>query len=159
MKYLKNLIVTILLSLSVLVALTIASTALSRVSHAFEPIELKEVYINYHWITPNGRDPLFTSWGLKPQKDLEVHINFDTFKYIYWDNNIHSTTDEHQFKLVGWEARIGIHILDCVDLGIYHHSQHILDGVYPYDGFPVKDAIELRLNIYKSKNLKRGGIL
>lgn len=126
-------------------------------------IDLREVSIDYRNYFPGGRDPLITSNGLPNRgigKGLDVNINSDILDWVYWNNRINSKTDYDtvghggQFRLVGWETAFGVHLSSYVDIGYYHHSQHILDAAYKYDNYPVEDAIQIKLYLYRSKKDK-----
>lgn len=127
-------------------------------------LELNEVYINYKQFFPGGVDPLITENGLQNNldKELNLHINMDFLDHFYWNNLIHSMTDVNnngngQFRLIGWNFNIGLHITDYVDFGYHHFSQHLLD----YQGppgyhFPVQDAVELNVFIFRKRNEGKG---
>ena len=125
--------------------------------YSLDGFELREVSLNYRSYFGGGNDPVLNSSGLPDReldKKLDITINMDVLRYLYWDNQINSTTDKDinsgsgQFRVIGWEYRIGIRIFSSLEFGLYHHSQHILDhqGV---GHFPVEDALQLKLYIYK----------
>lgn len=82
----------------------------------------------------------------------------DINKFIYWDNFIHSAMAGSQFSTVGWEYRFGLRVTEFLEVGYYHHSQHVLDAIYPCSGYPLIDALEIKINIYNS-NQKREALV
>lgn len=129
-------------------------------------LDLDEVSVGVMHYLPGGSDPLITQNNNELNKalgeELEVNINTTLFHYLYWNSRVHSTTDTNisyngstnggQFRLVGLEFRVGLNLTEYVQFGYYHHSQHLLDTNYSQGNFPLKDALELRFYIYKSKN-------
>lgn len=63
--------------------------------------------------------------------------------HLYWRNRIHGEMDTSQFRLVGWQFEIGVH-LGPVEIYRMHHSQHILDAEHPWMRFPVEDSWGVR---------------
>lgn len=120
-------------------------------------IELKEVRADYAKFLFGGRDPLITSNGI-PNKTLgerlNLTVNNDICKYLFWNNTVHSMTDKDiptgagQFRMVGLESRVGVNISKYFDVSYYHFSKHVLDSTYAHERFPVQDAIELRVFFY-----------
>lgn len=121
---------------------------------------LERVFIDYRYFGSGGVDPLTTQNGL-PGRELGsgLDLNFQTsiFQYLYWDNTVHSTTDryidsgkEGQFRTVGWKFRLGVRLHDNLDIGYYHHSEHVLDYARK-DPFPRRDGLELRFYLYNRK--------
>ncbi len=126
----------------------------------FKAINLDQVYLEYRQYFHGGRDPLITSNGLSNrelEKELNIGIDTRLLKFGYWNNIVHSTTDQDrdnhhgQFRLIGLESRLGIRISQHLDISYYHHSQHLLDTSYAHDDFPVRDGIELKIYLYSPK--------
>lgn len=119
-------------------------------------IDLKELSISYKSFDKHGSDPLITqnipNRGLG--EGLDLTLNTTVLKYLYWDNLIHTTTDvvlpagKGQFRLIGWQIRLGAQLSDNLQIGYYHHSQHLLDTIYP-DHFPLQDALEIKFTLHK----------
>lgn len=141
-------------------------TALAR--GAENPIKLSELSMDYISFFPGGYDPMITQNGLKDRalgKQLDLNLNFDIFKYLYWDNKIHSMTDKRligsdtadQFRLIGWNFRFGARPLSYLEIGYWHFSQHLLDTTYEHGHWPVQDGIQIKLYILKPKT--REGLL
>lgn len=136
-------------------------------TQAAELFTLDEVKITYREFFPGGQDPLITQNALLPDralgKELNLGINTSILKVFYWNNIIHSTTDEYalngkngQFRVIGLEFTLGVDFSKIISaipitLGYYHYSQHILDSEHSLGHFPVRDGIELNLYIYRGK--------
>lgn len=138
--------------------------SLARMAEASEwhLLELQDVYANYKQFLPGGRDPLITENGLPGRlmdKELNLHVDMDVLKYGYWHNMVHSMTDEDvnghgQFRLVGWNFQLGVHLGSYLDVQYEHFSQHLLDASLPY-GFPVQDSIGIVLHLYRGPSSER----
>lgn len=113
---------------------------------ADRPFELDSLYVDYKKFDDSNRDPLFYNSTKKESISLVMNTNF--LSYFYLDNRVHGETNNAKYELVGLEARIGLRLTNYMEVGYYHHSQHLLDDKYPYQKFPVDDAVEIRLYIY-----------
>lgn len=145
----------------ILCAVSIAvQLALSPAEAAVRPFQLREVSLSFRNYFPGGVNPLITYNGLPDRhldKDVDVNLSIDLFRYFYWNNLIHSTTDKDsngsgQFRLIGWQFSLGVDFGRMWDwlpvmFGYAHHSQHLLDYASPYH-FPVQDALEIRIFLY-----------
>ena len=135
----------------ILLALTASSVF---ISNGFaDTIELNEVNLGYKSFFTGGHSPLITNNGLigkSLDKQIDLHLKLNLFTYLYFNNVVHGTTDNTQFRSVGWKFELGCHITRHVDIEYHHHSQHALDQILPYH-FPVEDSIGVNFNIYKSK--------
>jgi len=127
-------------------------------------IELQSVTLNYINYFKDGVDPLLSQNGLpnkSPGQHLSLGINTNLFSYIYWDSLVHSGTDRNlnedgsttpgQFRVVGLIMRLGISLTDQIQIGLFHHSQHLLDTTYAHGPWPRVDGLELRINLYQSR--------
>lgn len=88
-----------------------------------------------------GIDPLMDAVGLR------VKLGDRLF---YWRNVVHGAMESAQFRSVGWEYEFGIRPVPWIEIGRFHHSQHLLDVGYPWPGvggFPVEDGFFLRLRL------------
>jgi len=135
-------------------------------SYAFEVLSLDKVDITYRSYFPGGRVLLINNNTLpnkSPASYLGLGVNMNVFEVFRWDNTIHSYVDKDsvngssQFRTISWEFSIYISPMDFIDLGLYHHSQHVLDMNNKF-AFPVEDAFFLHINVYKSKT-KRESML
>lgn len=113
---------------------------------AFDIIKLDELSVDYKHFKDGGRDPLF--YDSKKKEYLGLNINTDFAKIFYWDNIVHSATDQYQFHLIGWNFKLGARVTKFLSLQMEHHSQHILDATYPYMAYPVEDNVGIRLYLY-----------
>lgn len=122
-------------------------------------IELNEIKVSYVNFFSGGRDPLI-SYNQNPNKllDLDVNTNFAT--YFFWNNKIHSMSDNSQFRVIGLNTLLGLRIFDFMDLYYYHYSQHLLDtATYQYGGgFPLLDGIGINLYLFQKKNKKDSSV-
>lgn len=123
-------------------------------------VEAKSVDLGYRSYFPGSRDPLVTQNGLPDRqlgKGFDLDLRNDLFwSIMYFDATVHATTDEDtkngggQFRSCGLQFRTGFNVTDYLQLGYFHHSQHVIDTTYK-PGFPVEDALEVRLNLYRAK--------
>ena len=160
MKFIVNVTKSIVLSVLIIVGLIVFSS----IVHA-DAFELKEVSLNYRDFLPGTYYPLITNNGIPNRaldKELLLNLNSDLWKYGYWNNTVHTMTDKDattgatgQFRLVGWEFRVGAKVFDCLDVGYYHHSQHLMDASLPYH-FPTEDAVEIKIYLYSAERKGKG---
>lgn len=142
-----------LISYIAAMALCLASM---RGAHAWELIEMQDVYVNYKQFLPGGRDPLITGNGIPGQlmdRELNLHMDMDVLRVGYWHNMVHSMTAKDkdgggQFRVVGWNTQVGVHLCTYLDVQYEHYSQHMLDGTLP-NGFPVQDSVGIVLHLYR----------
>lgn len=145
------------------IALLLMITPAASFAADFKIWELDELKFTYRSFFEGGRDPLITDNGLPNRalgKELNLTMNTSLFKYGYFNNTIHSMTDEikgtggsGQFRMVGWEFGLGVDFSKIskhtpFSVGYYHYSQHALDHTYPW-AFPVKDAIEVNIYLFR----------
>lgn len=118
-------------------------------------VDLKELsidYKNYQMVNPNSHNMLI--WPNVPKEGINVGIKLDVLNYLYWDSVIESLTDSAQYASIGLDTRLGVRLSDHLDVGVYHHSQHVLDSSYVYMNghFPEEDAVEVKIYLYKQNN-------
>jgi len=120
-------------------------------------VEIKDLYIEFKQFTPDSRNPMITNNGIPNRimdKEINLHLDMDILRYLYFENMIHSMTDAPidggcgQFKVIGWNFRVGIHIWKYIDLQFEHYSQHSLDNVLPFN-FPMENSIGVKIYIYR----------
>lgn len=132
---------------------------LSFSAQAFEVLELDKLDITYRYYTPGGRIPLINNNinNTEPANYLALGINLNILDNLRWDSIVHSYIDRDtatgasQFRTVSWEFSLYFSLFKWLDAGYYHHSQHVLD-INNKLGFPVEDALFIRLNVYKGSN-------
>lgn len=129
---------------------------ISGQAQAWDVVELQNVSIEYKKYLPGARFPLITSNGLSPRQlsdGLSIRVDTNFFKYLYWNNFVHSTTDSTnggagQFRALGYEFSFGFRPFSVIEIEYYHHSQHLLDAVGKYS-YPLEDAVQLKLILFK----------
>lgn len=119
-------------------------------SGSFPLLSLTEVSVKYQQFLPGAVDPMITNAPLSHQldKELNLTVDADVFKYGYWHNVVHSQTDQFQFRKVGWEIQLGVRAGKYLDLYYEHWSQHLLDAVSK-EAFPRQDGLGLRIYLYR----------
>lgn len=133
---------------------------------AFESLSLRSLTIDAKNFFPGGQDPLITGNGIGNRtlgQELNLIIQADVVKYLYWDSTVHSATDRvlnldgttspGQFRMVGLEMGLGVDFRRLfpwlpVRLGLHHWSKHALDTTYPWH-FPVQDGVQLQIILYE----------
>lgn len=120
----------------------------SRADDDFEVIKLREASVKYQKFADNNYAPYFD----KPQKErLSLVVNSDLLKYGFWNNRVHGTTTEDQYRWVGWNFQVGVRLFRQLDVQYEHHSQHAMDyniGAH----FPVEDSVGFTLYFYRIGN-------
>lgn len=112
-------------------------------------------YKNFAAINPNARNLLI--YPEPPKEGINLDINLDVLKYGYWDSEIQSLTTDGQYRAIGLETRLGVRLFDSLEVGYWHHSQHVLDRqIQSIPSFPVEDALELKIILFKSKEKREG---
>lgn len=129
----------------------------------FKVLEVQDLNIKYYQYFPGGSSPLVTQNGLKGKtmdKAIKLQMNTNIFRYLYWDNIIHTNTDKNvsgrgsQFRTIGWNFMLGIMPFSWLQLEYEHHSQHILDSKFALGRFPVEDSIGFKLNFITNEPRK-----
>lgn len=119
-------------------------------------IDLKELsidYKNFAWVNDKARNPLI--YPEHPKEGINLNINTDIIDTVYWNSTVEAITTDAQYRSIGLETRLGIRISPTLEVGYYHHSQHLIDRPHYYmDKFPSEDAIEIKIYIFGPK--KRG---
>jgi hypothetical protein len=125
---------------------------LSRAAEAGENwfIQPDEVSVQYKSYHQSARHPLFVNSRLKEGIDLTMNTDF-LFETLFWDNLIHTNTDDSQYRHIGWQFRLGTRVTSFLSVQYEHHSQHLLDSAYPHMKFPVEDSLGFTLTIYQAR--------
>jgi hypothetical protein len=113
-------------------------------SRASEIIHLQELSLQYGRYRDGGRTSLFDG----PKEQIDLNLDWTVFRFLYFQNTVHSWTDSGNFKQIGWEYSFGVHVFGGLDIGLYHFSQHLLDTPNPRT--PQETAIYFKLYIYSS---------
>lgn len=133
--------------LGALLAVVLFSTLLAmekaEASVAMDGLSLYEASFDYRrYFSPN-RDPLFVN---SEKKDgIAMNLKVDFLTAFCWDTTMHGESDSAQYHLVGLKTKLCFRPIPSIDLNYMHHSQHILDGSYPYQKFPVEDSVGITL--------------
>lgn len=123
--------------------------------HVLELKELSFNYKNYAILNEKARNALL--YPESPKEGLNVSICTDIFSYFYFDSTLETLTTGAQYRGVGLLLGVGIRLSDALSLGYYHHSQHVLDRDYSaMPKFPVEDALELKIYLYKNREAREG---
>lgn len=144
----------------ILATLTILPLVCQVDAREFKLLELNEASMSYIDFFPGGSDPLITQNGTPNRtlgKEVKLNLNVNLLKYMYLNNHVHGGTDEiigsggkGQFRTVGWEFQLGLHLSKYIDLFAHHHSQHLLDTTYQHGRFPVQDAVGIKIYFYRA---------
>jgi len=117
--------------------------------HLVDLNELSIDYKNFNMVNPDSHNMLI--WPNTPKEGINVGIKLDLLHYFYWDSVIESLTDDAQYASIGLDTRLGLRVSQYLEVGFYHHSQHVLDRAYTgMDGhFPEEDAVEVKIYLYR----------
>ena len=131
----------------------IIGTITSLKGLANPPTLLDEVYVDYKnhaLVNPNNRSPLLYPESIK--ETLDLHIKMTTLGIVYMNPTVKSWTTDAQYRIVGLELELGLHLSDYFDIFYYHESLHMLDKQQVYlPRYPVDDAVGVRVYLYRSK--------
>jgi hypothetical protein len=107
----------------------------------------------------DNRDPL------TPDVPMEDYVGRVSAKFQlrimdiwYWRNDVHVEGTDAQFRTVGWNFELGLHVNKWVDTYYEHHSRHRLDSNYPGESaarFPVEDSYGVTLNFYQTTRVRQ----
>jgi hypothetical protein len=120
----------------------------------FHVVELNQLaldYKNYGMLNDKARNMLI--YPEHPKESINIILNMDILKCGYWNSTIESMTTGSQYRAIGLETRLGFRPLQSLELGIYHHSQHVIDRPHAYmDKFASEDAVELKLYLFNKNS-------
>jgi hypothetical protein len=146
-----------------LVALLVASPA--EAGESTRVLDVDSLALTYKQFLPGGNDPLVTGPHLLNRtldKEVAIELGVSIGNAGYFRNWVHSITDKDvysshgQFRTVGWQFELGFSLSRNalpVDVFYHHHSQHTLDVTSSF-GFPVQDAVGIRIYLVPPKARK-----
>lgn len=115
----------------------------------FRVLELNEAKLGYRSYF-FARDPMFLD--SMPKEQLNFGFESILMEYGYWKGLVHGTTDPSQYKRIGLQMEFGIRILHELEFSYIHHSQHMLDSIYPHQRFPCEDSWGIYLYLFRKPN-------
>lgn len=147
------------MKLPFLVAVTTLAWSGFAGAQVFQARDLDLVWKRYD---KDSRHPMLQLSGLDGREvDQEVSLfwNIDLFnRWLYFDNQILGLTDRPQvdpgpvgqFRVVGWNAFLGVRMFDNVWFEREHTSLHILDHQSP-QRFPAVDSWNIKVKFLGGK--------
>lgn len=108
---------------------------------------LQQVTMDYARYQDGSRVLLYPQ-GSMPKERLNLGLDLEWLSYGYMNNTIHSGTDQNQFKTIGWQYQIGVHLGDIADVYTEHYSQHLLDE-RSGQSYPVENLIGIKFYLYR----------
>jgi hypothetical protein len=139
---------------TLLLSMTPATGNAEAAAKDWHLIELHDVAIEYRRFVDDGRDTLIYPHVHK--EALNLSVDMDVLRYFYWDNTIHSLTDQSQYRGIGLELSFGIRLNDSWAVQYHHYSQHVLDEpIHTLPRFPVEDSVGIVFKLYTSPNPRR----
>lgn len=118
-----------------------------NLTQAPQLLKVRELSIEYWKFKDGARDPLCTI--SPPKEQLDFNISTDVLDYAFIDTQLHSMTDQYQYRVAGLRLKLGLHVSRYLDVFYQHTSTHVLDSTYPYDRFPEGDALGLKVYIVR----------
>jgi hypothetical protein len=116
-------------------------------ANSSDAVELTDASIQYQKFAIPNFQPYFD----RPARErLTLRLDSDVFPGVFFNNRIHGTTDETQYKWIGWNFQVGIRPISQLSLQFEHHSQHMLDSNMGAH-FPVEDSLGLTLHLVVPK--------
>lgn len=132
-------------------SLIYTSSILADDFHVLNLDELSIDYKNYARINDKARNLLI--YPEHPKEGINININTSVLSYGYFNSTIESLTTSSQYRGIGLQVCLGLHLSDSVDIGYYHHSQHVIDReIQGIPIFPVEDAIQIKIYFYRKNN-------
>lgn len=116
---------------------------------SYAKADVRELSIEYNRLHESSR--VAEMFPHKPKESLALNMNIDIIGPLHWDNTIHATTDDGQYRMVGWQFFFGINPLKWIDIGYRHHSQHIMGAPELPMGFPIEDSLCVKLYIVRTQ--------
>lgn len=138
-----------------LLILLIASCVISKA----DAFELQEVSVEYKKFSGGSYTPLINTNGLPDRAmdhELNLNLNADLIDgIVFFNNKVHSQADKSavdggsgQYRLVGWNYKLGVRITDSFHVQMEHFSRHLLDTSYAYGPFPREDSVGFIFYVY-----------
>ena len=158
--FIKNLIIAIS-SIAIVIAAGLLFLVISAHADSFlddGAVDLQEVKVGFIKML-DGTDDEIRSLNIPGDaltSRLNLNVNTNLMVYGFWNNEIHSATDNSQFREVGYKTNLGIRLTDYLDVSFYHHSQHVLDSVSSF-GYETEDGVQIDIYLF-SKERKNKGI-
>lgn len=117
--------------------------ALINPVHAIELFKIESATLEYRKFTDSNMAeiPQFT-----PTNQLALSINIKVIKFLYWENTVHGTSTDAQFRLIGLLSYLHIKY-KRLSVGWEHHSQHVLEGRHPFLRFPHQDGFLVKIDL------------
>lgn len=114
--------------------------------------EVDEMYIEYRH-AEHLRDPYYPENKDDDWRDLaEFRWKWNSYKILFWENNLHLRTDASQVRHVGWEYTIGLNFTKYLSVVKYHHSQHCTECEIETRKFPVEDSYGIRFYLVPGRD-------
>lgn len=155
LKKIKTLIEALIITLATVIMLLVISLLAGQVKA--DVITLDDVKIQYKSFFEGGSSPLITQNGLPNKtlgKELNLLMDSSVFDVFYFNNVVHSMTDEDittgtgQFRTVSWAFDFGLRVTPYLNMGFSHRSEHLLDAIYSQGRWPVQDAVMIELILF-----------
>lgn len=119
--------------------------------HIVDLDELSIDYKNYKMVREKNYNTLTYPENIK--EGINVNINTTILGAVYWNNTIETLTTEGQYRTIGLQLGLGVRLTDYIEVGYYHHSQHLLDRQHSFmNHFPVEDAVEIKFYLYRGNS-------
>ena len=137
--------------IAIVLAFYAMATAEASDWHVVDLTEASLNYRNYALLNPNARNLLIYPEHAK--EGIDVGLKMDLLSYGYFDSQIESLTTDAQYRSIGLQFGLGLRVTDYLNVGYWHHSQHVLDrGPQSYEKFPSEDALEVRITGYRARS-------
>lgn len=82
---------------------------------------------------------------------VSLDLRLNVYGVFFMDNEVHTETDDSQYRSIGWHYTAGAHITDDIDVYYEHHSQHVLDAAPPLH-YQLEDSVGIRIRLLGKKN-------
>ena len=122
--------------------------------------ELRSLYFDVRKYRENPKNFFIDNWSDEHELDGQIGLVLDVDLmggWIYHSSNVTGLTsrlkdndEADQFRFISWEYELGLRPFNWLEIGWHHFSGHILDGEYINHHFPVHDALQIKLFLYKN---------
>lgn len=116
-------------------------------------LALDSLYVDYkNYGIVNDKNRNLLTYPEPAKEGINLGLEASLLDVFYLRPIVEGTTTDAQYRGVGLDLRLGLRVSPSVEIGYYHHSQHLLDRASAtLPRYPVEDAIELKIFLYRAR--------
>lgn len=97
---------------------------------SIQAFDLDRVYLDFGWHLDPTKHPYLPS-KYEPNQRLDLGIDLSLWPVLHWENKIKTLTDQSQYRMLGWNYRFSLEMIDKKLFLYYEHeSLHLLDAEF-----------------------------